>query len=180
MIVVGVSRHNNIISGSYTLPRYTPVFRNCGIPVGHDYPAKSPFFPRKYRTQISAVCCINSIDSVIGRHKGCRSAFFHGKFKSPEINLPKRPLGNAGIHAHPVILLIIAGKMFHGYAASGMALYAFCHCRCHHSRQIRIFRIIFKVTSAQGIPLDIHSRSQPQIHIKFFHFQSYGVAKTLH
>ena len=67
--------------------------------------------------------------------------------------------------------------MLDGDAAPLLALDTLCHCRSHFSGHQRILGIILKVSPAQRISLNIHSRSQPQIHMKFLHFYGYCPAE---
>ena len=62
---------------------------------------------------------------------------------------------------HPVVFLVVAGKMLDGYADTGLLLYAPGHCRRHHTAHQRILREILKIAPAQGIPVDVHARRQP-------------------
>ena len=62
--------------------------------------------------------------------------------------------------------------MFDGRATSVIGLHTFCHSCCNRSCHIRIFGIIFKVSSAKRISVNVHTWSQPECHAKMFHLRS--------
>ena len=110
-----------------------------------------------------------SVDQIVGRHDCRRGAFFYRDLKPPQIDLAERPLRNTGIHSHPVIFLIIAGKMLDRYTASCFILHSPGDCGGEYSREKRIFREIFKITPAERVSLDIHAGCKPEIDMEFPH-----------
>ena len=64
-------------------------------------------------------------------------------------------------------------------SADIFGLYSLYISRCHSGSQIRIFRKIFKISAAQRISVEIHSRSKPDIHLLIFTFFPYCISKHL-
>ena len=115
---------------------------------------------------------MHTIDQIVGGHDRHRLCIFDSNFKTFQINLPESPLRKNRVRTHPVIFLIVAGKMFYGGTASGHFLHAQRHGACHDSGKKRIFRIVFKVSSTERIPMDVHARSEPQGYLEFLHLMA--------
>ncbi len=54
-----------------------------------------------------------------------------------------------------------------------MRLHAPCDGRRRQARYQRILRIVFKITAAQGISVDVHGRCQPDVHAEGLHLLSH-------
>ena len=103
--------------------------------------------------------CIDSIDLVITGHDGFCFSFFNRNFKPSQINLPQCPFIQYRIHCHPAKLLAVNRKMLRTCIDSLTLDSSYIRCS-HLSRQIRIFRKIFKIPSTQRAALNVQSRSQ--------------------
>ena len=60
--------------------------------------------------------------------------------------------------------------MLDRHTASCFILHSPGNCGGENSREERIFREIFKVTSAERISLDVHAGRQPEVYMEFSHF----------
>ena len=173
------SRHRQIIScldtscctGASVLEFHSLIhLHTAGCPpVCHNDSVKSPFISRNGCQQIFIIGRMDSVDEIVGCHNGHRFCFFDCKLESLQINLTSRSLTDVCIRVHSVIFLIIQCEMFDSCANSGMLLYAQCICCRTFPCNKRILGIIFEVTSAQRISVNIHPRCQPQCHTEFFH-----------
>lgn len=87
---------------------------------------------------------METVDDIIACHNQTRVSFFHRNFKSTQIQLPQRPFRDDALGLHPLVLLIVAGKMLD---RSGHAI--FMHPPQLGSRQLSgnkwVFRKILKI-----------------------------------
>ena len=83
-IIIRIPRHNNIISCCHTNPRNASILRYCCIPVRHYNSVKSPLFTCNPCTKILAVCCMHTIDQIIGNHLSDRVTFDLNLLKSSD------------------------------------------------------------------------------------------------
>ena len=146
--------HNQIRSGTHlghAVVRITPV--------RHHKSAIAPLIPQHCLQQLLILRSIISVHLVVSSHHAPGISLFYSNFKSPQVDLPQSPLADNGIHQAPVCLLIVNSKMFQR-STDPLRLYATNHGYRHLARQIRVFRIILEIASAQRIALDIDSRSQ--------------------
>ena len=104
---------------------------------------------------------MNTVDQVIACHDRQWLRFSDCDFKSFKVYFAECTLGNHTVRSHTVVFLVVTCEMLDGCATSIVGLYTFCHCCCDGSCHIRIFRIIFEVSSAERISVNVHSRSQP-------------------
>ena len=88
----------------------------------------------------------------------------HRNLKGTQIDLTRRTLINHGIGDEAVILLVIAGEMLEtaGDALTLTAPDPSCRQRTGYQR---VLRKIFKVSSTQGIPLDVGTGSQNHAYV---------------
>ena len=106
--------------------------------------------------------------------------FPYGNSESPQIDFPKRPLGENAVRMHPVILPVVAGKVLDGCPATREFLYPARHGCRHDSAQQRVLGIVFKVSPAKRIPVNIHARCQPECHPEVDHFRPDGLPAPPH
>ena len=108
-------------------------------------------------------------DQVVGCHDGHWLCILDCNLKSFQIDLTEGSLGQDRIRTHTVVFLVVACIMFDRCSASRYFLYTQCHGSSHHTGQQRIFGIIFKVSSAQRISVNVHTRCQPEGDTEQFH-----------
>ena len=149
------------------------------IPVTHDQSPETPLLPQNTRAKIKAVADIVPVYPVIAGHHSPRLALCDSDPESTEIYLPQSPLGNICGHAHAVVLLIVAAEMLDRNANTAAALHAAGDSCCHLAGNDRIFRVILKVSAAQGIPVNIQSRRQPDGNADLQHFFAHRSADFL-
>ena len=153
------SRHFQIHTGFQRL--YTVIDR---APVRHDVSVKSPLVTQDICQIFSALSHIGSVDPVIRIHHRPGLRLSDCALKCRQIDFPERPFVHLRRIGHPPFFLIVRQKMLHADAHI-LTLYALRQC-CRHLRcHKRIFRIIFKVTSAQRRTFDVHRRTKNRAHI---------------
>ena len=180
-MILRQTRHYHVISGSHAARCGTLALDLYvgGCPVGHDSSCKSPLISRCFRAGIVAVCSVHTIDQVVRCHNGHRLCIFGCDFKTFQIDLTQCTLGQDGIGAHTVILLIVACEVFDRGSAARYLLYTECHGSRHHTGKQRILGIVFKVSSAERISVDVHTRCQPQCYVEQFHLMADHFADSL-
>ena len=159
--------HDQIRSGTHLRHAVVRI-----TPVRHHQSAIAPLIPQHCLQQLLVLRGIISVHLVVSCHHAPGIGLFHGNFKSPQVDLPQSPLTDNGIHQAPVCLLIVDGKMFQR-STYPLRLYATDHGNRHLARQIRVFRIILKIASAQRVALDIDGGGQQHIRPVFQHFISH-------
>ena len=180
-MILRQTRHYHVISGSHAARCRTLALDLYvgGCPVGHDSSCKSPLISRCFRAGIVAVCSVHTIDQVVRCHNGHRLCIFDCDFKAFQIDLTQCTLGQNGIGAHTVILLIVACEVFDRGSAARYLLYTERHSSRHHTGKQRILGIIFKVSSAERISVDVHARCQPQCYVEQLHLMADHLADSL-
>ena len=106
-----------------------------------------------------------AVHLIISRHYAFRSTFLHRYFKAAKINFPKRAFVYDRIARHAAILAVIRRKMLHA-RRNPFTLDSAHVSRRHLSRQVRIFRKILEIPSAERISLDIQPRSQQHVYVQ--------------
>ena len=137
-------------------------FRAGGIlhpPVGDDAAIKAPFVPEDGFYQLVMIVAPDTVDLVVAGHQGQRLSFLHADLKTLQVNFPQGPLREDTVVLVPVGLLIVAGKVL-GTGGHTGALDAPDVGGSDAARNQRIFRVVFKITAAEGIAVDVHAGSQ--------------------
>ena len=109
--------------------------------------------------------CICPIYKIIAGHNAFRISLFYRNLKACQIYFTQSPLINDTVRCHSSCFLIIYRKMLRTCCYS-ILLYPTDICGCHFSCQIRIFREIFKISSAERISFHVKSRSKQNIYSK--------------
>ena len=148
-------------------------------PVRHHHTFKSPFVTQERSLQLRILRGIYAIHIVIGRHYGPGGRFLHGNFKAFQIYLAQSTGRYLGIICHTVCFLVIDGKVFDG-GSHTIALHATYVCSRNLSTHQRVFGIVFKVSPAKRMPLDIQGRCQQYIHAVFQNLVTDSLTHTLH
>ena len=78
---------------------------------------------------------------------------------------------------HSVVFLVVACEMLYRYALAVNRLYTQCISRSTKTCNERIFGIVFEVSSAQRISVNIHAGSKPEMNAVFFHLFANQTAK---
>lgn len=79
-------------------------------------------------------------------------------------------------YSSAVILLIVAAIMLLGNTHTFPALNTPGDGRCHFTGNKGIFRVVFKIPSAQRIPMDVEARRQPDGNTNLQHLFTHGSA----
>ena len=123
---------------------------------------------------------MNSVYEIKRGHGGARSSLFYAYFKCLEIYLPQRPFGETRVVIISVRFLIVCGKVFYCCRTSVVLFYS-SHRRCGtETREQRILGIIFEISAAQRIPLNIHSGRKPERYAEQLHLRSDNITCTLY
>ena len=163
---VAFARANKVVACVHFVHRY----RLSAAPVCHDHAFESPFVSCKCGTKIIVIRCRSSVILVVGGHNRHRLCLFYNHFETFEVDLTDCSFRNGIILFVSACFLRIQCVVFDGNTNTFALLYAECCCCAGHTYDYRIFRIIFKVTSAECVSVDIHTRCQPGTDTKFFHF----------
>lgn len=116
---------------------------------------------------------------VVGGHNRHGLCLPDADFKTLQIDFPQCP-GTDGIQGEKAFgLLIVSGKVFDGYAMLPVRLQAHSKIGGGQAGNKRVFRIVFKAPPAQGVPVDIHARTQDDGHMEGFHLLGKGGADLL-
>ena len=169
VMVSETSRHHKVVSGSHTSGCGAFLINFCCCPVCHDHTLEAPFITCGLCTEIIIIRCMNTVDQVIACHDRQWLRFSDCDFKSFKVYFAECTLGNHTVRSHTVVFLVVTCEMLDSCATSIVGLYTFCHCCCDGSCHIRIFRIIFEVSSTERISVNVHSRCQPECHTEIFH-----------
>ena len=169
----GITRHFQIQS---SLQACNSILH--GAPVGHDKAVKSPFLTKHICQQPPVFRTVRTIDLVIGTHHGSRPSFFDNIFKHFQINLPNCPHIRDRVSHEPVIFAVVQCKVLDGYT-NALTLNAL-DLRCSHfACQQRIFRKIFKISPAQGIPFNVGTGSKQNTHSVMLAFICDGLSHLI-
>ena len=115
----------------------------------------------------------------ISCHYGICLCFFYNNLISPQINFTQSSFRNNTVCSKTSNFLIIGAKVLYGSRHS-CPMHSPDLCCCHFSGNKRVLRKIFKVPSIQWMPVDIHSGSQKNINMIFYHFQTGMIIQFFH
>ncbi len=71
---------------------------------------------------------------------------------------------------HPVVFLVVEGKVLDGGADAALLFHTDGVCSCAFTCNKGILGIVLKVSSAKRISVNVHARCQPQGNAKLNHF----------
>ena len=126
-----------------------------------------------------AVCGMLAVYEVVRAHDRFRLGLFYGNLEALQENFTGSTFADVGVHMVSVVLLIVKGKMLDRSTGTLMFLYSLCICSSRTSGNQWILGIIFEVTSAEWIPVDIHTRCQPEVNTELFHLTADNVSGIL-
>ena len=107
---------------------------------------------------------MGAIDLVVGAHHRARAAFFHADLKTLEIKLTRRALVQHAVAHIAEILTVIDRKVLRACRRS-RALHTIGKGSGHLAGQQRIFAVIFEVSAAARVALQIQRRPEQHLHI---------------
>ena len=134
-------------------------------PIGNDQAVKPPIGAKNIRQQHFAVTAMLAVDFIIGAHDRRRVTLLYSKLKGRQIDLAQRSLVHLTVAVHALIFLAVGCKMLERRACAG-ALHPTDKSSRHFPRRIGVFRQVFKISAAQGIPLDVAAGAEDQRHIR--------------
>ena len=132
---------------------FCPVMQSS--PVRDHSALKAPLLSEDIRQKLFAVTAEGAVDLIVGTHHRSRLRLFHHFLKRTQIDFTKCSLVYLRVGLKPSVFLRIAGKMLQACPDSGFILHAGHKGSSQLSRHIGILGIIFEISSAQGISLDI-------------------------
>ena len=147
-------------------------------PVGNHKAVKAPLLPQNLGQQVGIFIGVGAVHLIVAGHDCLCLALSDRDFKGGEVDFPQGTLVHHGVHAHPAQLLGVDGEML-GAGGDAIALNAPDVGGGHLAGQIRVFREILKVTSAQGRALHVEARAQNHVHIVCRRFFAQGTAQLL-
>ena len=132
-------------------------------PVAHDDTVKAPLRAENIGQEAFVFGSKGAVDPVIGRHHRAGLAFLYGCFKRFQINLPHCSFVDNRISDKTEVFLIVECKVLDaGTHAHG--LYAAHERRAELSCKERVFAVIFKISAAKRVALDVQSGAEKHMH----------------
>ena len=148
-------------------------------PVSYNKPFVSPLVPQDICQKIFIFRAESSVQGIVCTHHSPHLCLLNDFFKCRKIDFMKRSLIHLCVYAHPLGLLVIAGKML-DTGSNSLCLKTFHICRCKFSGKIRILAEVFKVSSAERASLHIDSGTEQHSHIFRLAFSSQALAQFFH
>ena len=151
---------HQIVTGLY-LSDGRQTFANTN-PVGHHDTLKAPVLAQDLGQQVAVTHRVLTVNLVVRRHHGPRVTLTNGNLETTQIQLAGSTLTHALIYSSTVGLLRVDGKVLgtHTGTLTLHTLYIGC---CNLTCQQRVLRVVLKVTSAQGIAMQVHTRAQNHV-----------------
>ena len=118
---------------------------------------------------------VDAVDLVVGGHDGQRLGFAHCDFETGQIQFAHGALVDHGVAGLTAQLLAVDCEMLRA-CGDAVALNAANQARCHTPGDNRIFGVVFEVTSAQRVALDVQARAEQHVHVKIVRFVAKGLA----
>ena len=143
-------------------------------PVGHNRSLIAPLVAEDGLYEFLALRSIDAVDIVIGGHHRPGLALLDGNLETLEVDLTEGTLGNAGIVAHAVGLLIVGSEV----------LDACTHVVLLHTGDIGtgsltshhgVLRVVFEVTATEGVAHDVQGRGQQHVGTILLHLLADGL-----
>ena len=131
-------------------------------PVGDHKSVVIPVTAKDFLKQMHTLVGILAVDLVVGSHDRAWFRLINCHFKSGQIDLAQGALINDRVHRHAALLLGVDRKVLDTGIYS-LALDALHVGSGHPARQIRVFREILEVSSAQRTSLDVHTGAEQNI-----------------
>ena len=122
---------------------------------------------------------IGAVELVIGTHHRPGIGLLDGDLEILEVDLPQRPLADAGVVLRAVGFLAVRREMLDG-SAHAIALDAAHIGRRHLSRQHRILREILEVSATEGVAVDVHPGGEQHVHPVLQHLIAHHGRRLLH
>ena len=133
-------------------------------PVGDGDAVVPPFAAEDVLHQVHILVGVGAVELVVRGHDGLRLALIDGDLKPGQVNFAQRALVDDGIDDHAALLLVIAREVLD--AGRDPLLLNTAHIgRRHFAGEVRIFREILEVTSAQRVALDIHAGAEQDVDV---------------
>ncbi len=176
-LLVGVparGRHLEIQPGREALD---PVGHRA--PVGHDIALKAPVLPQHLVQQPVVLGGVDPVDLVVAAHHRLGLGGLDRLLKAGQVDLPQRPLGQLGGDAHPVILLVIGGKVLDA-GAHPLALHPADVGGGQLAGEVGVLRDVLKVAAAERAALDVDRRAQQNAHVLGLALLPEGLAQAGH
>ena len=131
-------------------------------PVGDHRAVKAPLLPENVRQELPVLGAVDAVDLVVGAHHGGRAALPDHDLKGGEIELPQGPLIQHAVGGEALVLLAVAGEVFHAGPRPG-GLEPPDPGGPQLPRQKRVLGEVLKIAAAQGAALEVHPRPQHQV-----------------
>ena len=165
--------HVQVAAGS---ERRSPVVH--GAPVGDHHAVKAPLVAEYVRQQAAAVAAIFAVHLVVRAHDRAGTALADGDLERRQVNLPQCALVYDAVGDEPLALLRICRIVLQA-GADARALHPAYERGGKLSGQVRVFAVVFKVTSAQRAALYIDAGAEHHPHAVAQSFLAYRAAYVL-
>ena len=133
-----------------------------GHTVGHNKAPEAIFPPEKFRQQPVVGMAVNTVDFIVGCHKG-RCPRIHAGLHRGQVDLPKLPFTNSGRTGVDTAGGFPLGAHMLGNHIHALTLDAPNCSRCHPGGKVGIFAEALLTSAPAGIPEYIQRRNQRQI-----------------
>ena len=120
----------------------------------------------------------DAVDEVVACHEILRAAFLHADFEALQIDLAQGALGDAGIVAVAVRLLVVAGEVLRT-GGDAVFLDAAHNGRRRASGDERILGEVFEVAAAQRIAVNVHAGRKQHVAALFDHLAADRLVQAL-
>ena len=139
-----------------------------GCPVRYHYALEAPLASQHLVVQPRVFRRVDTPDKVVAVHDKSHTGFLDSFPECREIDFLHRPLVHVGAHAVPDVLKLVVGREMLHCSHDPLVLYAEDVFLRGFRSQIRVFAHVFVVSSAHRSPVDVHSRSQHDLHSACF------------
>ncbi len=143
------------------------------------YADKVPLVAQHVGQQTFVRACPRQSDAVERAHDSVHLAVSYSRLECAEVDIARALLVEERRYAVTVAFLIVEREVLgHDYDAD--ALYALDFRREHKSREHAVLAVIFPVSAAVGVSVDIRTRRPYKVEVAVHRFVSHGVADAFH
>ncbi len=139
----------------------------------------SPLVPEDGGQEFVILLGVFPVEFVVGAHHRPGLPFLHGDLEILQVDLPEGPAAHQCVVLGPVRLLVVHRIMLDG--GTGSVTLDTPHIGSRHlAGEDRILREILEVPSVERVAVDIHARSEQDVHAIFQHLIAQDGGRALH
>ena len=156
----GLARLHEIVAGLYLSDGLKALAD--ADPVGHHDAFIAPVVAKDLGEQVVITHGVLTVHLIVRCHDGPWVALADGYLKAAEVELAGSTLGNALVDRGAVSFLRVDGEVF-GRDTGTLTLYTFNICSRNLTSHKRILTIVFEVTAAEGITVEVHTWTENDV-----------------